>query len=299
MGINNTQDFYTDLLLNNQNVIFSTDTVWGIGGNAYSKKACDSIFQIKNRPADNPLIVHVQSIKQLSEFAEISPKAYKLINQFWPGPLTLIFQLKPNHTIATNILLNNNTVAVRMPSFNLHLLQCPVAAPSANISGYISPSKYDHALKLSILKNIPIFAKQIKKNIGIESTIFDPNTNTVLREGPISFKEIENILQEKVQSVSSIEMIAPGMKYKHYSPNIEVISNRRMRTGVILNIGKVTNKFYGKKTIHLKTNIEAQFYAYLHKAEQLAKKLNTYININYSNQLNFTIKNRLIKIINN
>lgn len=290
---------YLIKIANEENIIFSTDTIYGLGGSAYSEKACSQIFKIKNRPKDNPLIIHVGSIKQLNEFAVLSKNDVILINRFWPGPLTLLLQLKREHPLTKIILTNNNKVAVRMPSFNLQLFNhSPLAAPSANISGYISPSRHNHVLPFSLNKKIDLFPIYTNKNRSIESTIFDSQENQILREGPIQQKDIEKALNQKTFLVSeNQETIVPGMRYKHYSPNVKVISDLKETKGILYIIGKINVNVKGDKAIYLKKKFEKNFYLYLHKAEALAKKHNSYINIQYNKHINYSVLHKINKIL--
>ncbi len=289
-------NFLLNNLSKNKVWIFGTETIYGIGANAYDSTMCAKIFSIKNRPQDNPLIVHVGSIAQLNEFAELSDLDKLLINKFWPGPLTLILNLKSSSKIASNILVNNNKVAVRMPAKSLHLMKDhPIAAPSANISGYISPSLYDHALELYVrnYKEIEMVPSKKILSKNLESTIFDSTTRQILRHGPISLQEIQKIIPE-AQNVATATYVTPGAKYKHYSPNVQVISDISQKKGIVLVIGKKNSKFKGIKKYFVKNNL----YANLHIAEAYAKKNNTYINIEYDLKLPQALLEKLKKILN-
>jgi L-threonylcarbamoyladenylate synthase len=140
-----SNDIYkaAQFLNNNEIVAIPTETVYGLAASIYSEKAIRAIFELKNRPLVNPLIVHIGSLRDLNKVAEEVPDmAYKLMKRFWPGPLTLV--LKKTTAVPNSITAGKNTVAVRMPNHPqtlklLNLLPFPLAAPSANPSGYISP----------------------------------------------------------------------------------------------------------------------------------------------------------------
>lgn len=211
-------------------VAIPTETVYGLAGNAFSEKAVRKIFLLKNRPFYNPLIVHVKSINDLNNVAQDIPdQAYKLANHFWPGPLTLI--LKKRNSIAKAVTSGLDTVAVRMPNhpMALHLLErldFPLAAPSANPFGSISPTTAAHVFSYfgANLKNI-LDGGECER--GVESTIigFDDNKHPVLyRYGSISLEEIERVAgQVKISNKDDVKPNAPGMLSRHYAPVTESI----------------------------------------------------------------------------
>lgn len=235
-------DFYKDKegfrkcvnsIKKNNLVVFPTETVYGIGGNALSSEAVLKIFKVKERAKDNPLIVHVCN-KNISSYAKnISDDAFKLIEKFWPGPLTLILEKKniiPDETTA-----GRNTVAIRMPrnEIALELIResgCPIAAPSANISG--RPSGTNAKRCFDDLKNrIEFILDGENCEIGIESTVISmvDEIPLILRPGHITFKDIKNVIPnvkiyEKINEKINFENpISPGLKYKHYAPKCDMI----------------------------------------------------------------------------
>jgi L-threonylcarbamoyladenylate synthase len=212
-------------LLNDQNIVsIPTETVYGLAGNAFSDKAIERIFKLKNRPLFNPLIVHLKSIEQLSQVAtDIPAKAMALAQQFWPGPLTLV--LKKQSHISDLITAGKNTVAVRVPNHPLTLdllnkLNFPLAAPSANPFGCISPTKAIHVFNY--------FENELDAILdggdcisGIESTIigFEEEKPILYRLGSISFEEIENTIGEVYTNIANDKEIkSPGMLSSHYAP---------------------------------------------------------------------------------
>lgn len=216
------------LLKKGELVALPTETVYGLAANAVDEKAVKKIFTAKGRPQDNPLIVHVASRKQLEDIVqEIPLKANKLMNKFWPGPLTLIFSKKdliPDQTSA-----GLDTVAVRMPAHPLmlaviELSDLVLAAPSANTSGYPSPTQAAHVYN-DLNGKIPLILDGGHCHFGVESTVVDirKGKTRVLRPGGISREELAEFLDEKVilaaeDSQADKAVLSPGTKYRHYAP---------------------------------------------------------------------------------
>jgi len=216
-------------------VAFPTETVYGLGADGLNPNAIKKIFQAKKRPADNPLIFHISNKEDVKKFTKnIPPNAEKLMEKFWPGPLTLILKKSPIiPKIATGGL---NTIAIRMPSHRIalsliHSLGNPIVAPSANLFGKPSPTLAKHVLN-DLNGKINAVIDGGNTVIGIESTILDLTTNmpTILRPGKISYLELKKILKKVKYHPSLlgkkskiIKVKSPGMKYKHYSPNAKII----------------------------------------------------------------------------
>ncbi len=205
-------------------VAIPTETVYGLAGNAFDSLVVSQIFAAKQRPFFDPLIVHVGSSNQLLNCVEqVSPKAEKLMQAFWPGPLTLLFQKSMN--IPDIVTSGLPKVAVRMPNhpMTLQLLQqlsFPLAAPSANPFGYISPTSAEH-VQSHLGDVVPLILDGGFSSVGVESTIVDVSTTppSVLRLGGISVEEIEDCLGEPVMiQQSSSQPQAPGMLDSHYAP---------------------------------------------------------------------------------
>jgi L-threonylcarbamoyladenylate synthase len=217
------------LLQEGKVVAIPTETVYGLAANAFDDKAVAQIFEIKNRPLFNPLIVHIKSIEYLETVAKnIPPLAFQLAKQFWPGPLTLVLEKKSN--ISNLVTANKNTVGVRIPShsFSLELLNSldfPLAAPSANPFGYISPTTSEHVRK-QLGDKVPFILEGGVCEKGIESTIIGfENDNPVLyRVGAISNEEIEKCIGKlEVKNTAFVSPQAPGMFNKHYSPKTKFV----------------------------------------------------------------------------
>lgn len=246
-------------------VAFPTETVYGLGANAFNEKAIAKIFLAKERPADDPLIVHISETTALEKIVlEIPDCAQKLIKQFWPGPLSLIF--KKGSLIPTNVTAGLDTVAIRMPSnkIALQLIKLsgiPIAAPSANLFGKPSPTIAQHVIN-DLDGKIDLIIDGGPTDIGVESTILDVTTTppTLLRPGGITLEMIEKVIGKieihplTIDKSSIIEIKAPGMSYKHYAPLAKVILLEG-NTNAVMRIGKQLAREYnlsGKKVGFLK-----------------------------------------------
>ncbi len=213
-----------------------TETVYGLAGNAFDDDAVLKIFRVKNRPQFDPLIVHTYSIAQVASFVtEFSEKAQQLAQAFWPGPLTLL--LPKTETISDLVTSGLNTVAVRIPNHPLTLellstLDFPLAAPSANPFGYISPTSAIHVEK-QLGEKISYILDGGESEVGIESTIvgFEDNEAIVYRLGGTSVEAIEQVIGP-VKSVvpSNSNPKAPGMLKSHYAPTKPLVINRLAHT---------------------------------------------------------------------
>ena len=217
------------ILKNDQLIGFPTETVYGLAGNIFSEKAIRSIFKIKKRPKFNPLIVHISKIEDLKTIAsEIPENAKKLANAFWPGPLTLL--LKKHESVSDLITAGKDTVAVRIPNHPLALaildaLDFPLAAPSANPFGSISPTTAQHVADYFREQIEAVFDGGSCDN-GIESTIvgFENEKIIIYRLGAISIEAIETIVGKTERYINNnIDPEAPGMLSKHYAPKTKFI----------------------------------------------------------------------------
>ena len=212
-------------------VAFPTETVYGLGAVYNNEAALLRIFAVKGRPADNPLIVHIASLEQLTGLVnEVSPKAELLIKAFWPGPLTLVFPKK--NSVPDLVTAQLTTVAVRMPSHPvalelLRLTGVPIAAPSANLSGQPSPTQAEHVIE-DLNGKIEFIIDAGSSTAGLESTVLSLNDRTplILRPGTVTKEMIETVLGEPVE-MADLSLVdrpqAPGMKYRHYAPKAKVI----------------------------------------------------------------------------
>ena len=229
-------------------VAFPTETVYGLGANALDEEAVKKIFIAKGRPQDNPLIVHVCS-KNISELVKEVPEvAQRMIDKFWPGPLTTI--LEKNDIIPNMTSANLNTVGIRMPSSEIalkliELSKRPIAAPSANISGRPSPTEVERCIE-DLNGKVDYIIGGESSDIGVESTIIDCTVNPplVLRPGGITLemlKEIDSNIEIdsalKSKPTENFKPKAPGMKYRHYAPkaHLKIIKGKNEKTIEIIN----------------------------------------------------------------
>ncbi|XVN41032.1 MAG: L-threonylcarbamoyladenylate synthase [Rickettsia endosymbiont of Argas persicus] len=242
-------------------VVFPTETVYGIGADATNHQACLKIFQFKNRPAINPLIVHVASIEQAKEIGEFNYMAEKIVEKFWPGPLSIVVPLKKKANIAPAVMAGLKTIAIRMPSHPLALQLIkqsgkPIAAPSANPSNYISPTRAEHVIK-HFEDNEEIFIltpEDYRSEYGLESTIIDITTNTItiLREGFITAETLEKAFDIKIYKASENSTIkAPGMLSKHYSPIVPIRLNATTLNGKEIGLNFGDSKLKGLFSLNL------------------------------------------------
>ena len=218
-------------------VAFPTETVYGLGGNGLDKEAARKIYAAKGRPSDNPLILHVSKMEEVYPLVESVPeKAKRLMESFWPGPLTLI--LKKSKIVPLESTGGLDTVAIRCPdnALTLELIEragLPVAGPSANLSGSPSPTEASHVYH-DLSGRIEGILDDGAVGIGVESTILDMSTDrpTLLRPGAITLEDLTEVLGEKPEIDPTLfgkKMEdgfipkAPGMKYRHYAPKAEMI----------------------------------------------------------------------------
>jgi L-threonylcarbamoyladenylate synthase len=232
-----------EFIRNGGTVVFPTETVYGLGADALNSKAVEKIFKAKGRPQDNPLIIHVSSKNIEAYVKEVPQVANKLIDKFWPGPLTIILRKKdiiPNVTSA-----NLDSIGIRMPDNEIarkliELSNTTIAAPSANISGRPSPTDLQRCIE-DLNGRVDCILGGDQSDIGVESTIVDCTVipPIVLRPGGITLEmlrevdstiEIDKAIMEKPKE--NLKPKAPGMKYKHYAPNakVTIISGERKKT---------------------------------------------------------------------
>jgi L-threonylcarbamoyladenylate synthase len=277
-------------LLAGEVVAIPTETVYGLAGAINSNAAIEKIFKIKNRPATNPLIVHISKHEDIDLVAtEIPQAALKLAEALWPGPLTLVLKKQPG--ISDLITAGSNTVAVRMPKHPLTLsllqhLEIPIAAPSANPFGRVSPTMAGHVFDY-FNGTIPLILDGGACNIGIESTIvgFEDGEAVLYRYGTIIPEEIEKVIGNiHVNTQVKDTPKAPGMFLKHYSPRTPLIFTDDVETVIKYHSGKRVGVLsYNKPltwgaaafeiVLSEKGNIEeaaAGIYAALHKLDNEA-----------------------------
>lgn len=217
------------LLKRGELVAIPTETVYGLAGNALQEKAVAKIFEVKNRPSFDPLIVHIPDLHAVKRYADNLPmKALALASHFWPGPLTLLFKKK--HLIPDLVTSGLDTVGMRCPNHPLTLsllqeLDFPLAAPSANPFGYVSPTRPEHVNE-QLGDKIAYILDGGSCEVGIESTIigFVEEKPTLYRLGGLSVEEIERVVGSvDLQLNASSNPQAPGQLKSHYAPAKQVI----------------------------------------------------------------------------
>jgi len=215
-----------DYLKEGKLVAIPTETVYGLGANGLDEKACRNIFKTKNRPADNPLILHISNIDMLYNLVENVNDDAKKLMKLWPGPLTMIF--KKSDLIPDVVTAKGDTVAVRFPVDEIaraiiEKADVPIAAPSANISGRPSPTNASDCY-YDLNGKIPLIIDGGSCDIGIESTVIDMSENppTILRPGYYTLEMIREIIPEVRLDDALVDdnkiPKSPGQKYKHYAP---------------------------------------------------------------------------------
>jgi len=215
-------------------VVFPTETVYGLGANGLDVGAVEKIFAAKVRPQDNPLILHIYSIDQIKDLVEEIPDiAKKCIEEFWPGPLTILF--KKSSKVPGIITAGLDTVAIRMPQNKIaleliRLSRVPIAAPSANISGKPSPTSAKHVVE-DLSGKVDMIIDGGETGIGLESTVLDLSGHIpmILRPGGVTEEDLKKIIpnittdSSIIKSDDNLVPKSPGQKYRHYAPKSEMI----------------------------------------------------------------------------
>ena len=250
------------LLKQEQIACLPTETVYGLAGNAYSKKAIKRIFKLKKRPRKNPLIIHYYEIKDAKKDVVLNKNFFKLYKKFCPGPITFVLKKNKTSKISSFASANLDTVAVRFPNHKvirtiLKSINFPLAMPSANLSSGLSPvSAFDVFEEFN--KKINIIINGGKTKIGIESTVVDISGKPkILRPGIISLVEIKKILKINL-STNKSKIRSPGMLKKHYSPGIPVVLNQKPKNPdhAYIVFGKKFKKFKNCFNLSKKANLK-------------------------------------------
>ena len=258
-----------------------TETVYGLAGSAYSKKAVEKIYSLKKRPKINPLIIHYYNLNKLSDDVEINKTFLKLYKKLCPGPITFVMKKKKSSKICSIATAKLDTVAVRFPSNKktriiLSKLNFPLAMPSANKSTGISPVR---ALDVAeeFKNKIKIIIDDGNSKIGIESTVVDLTEKIrILRPGIISNKKISKILGKKIKIAKKHHKIkSPGALKKHYSPNIPMKLNqiKAKKNHAFITFGKNYDKAQNTFNLSRKSNLD-EAAKNLYKIFRKIKKLN-------------------------
>jgi L-threonylcarbamoyladenylate synthase len=235
-------------------VVFPTETVYGLGANALSAEACQKIFEAKGRPQDNPLIVHVADF-DVSKYVKYVPdNAKRLMEAFWPGPLTII--MPKSDTIPEKVTGGLDSVAIRMPENKtarklIELAGVPIAAPSANTSGRPSPTTIEHCIE-DLKGKVNMIIGGEKCEVGLESTVVDTTGDSVviLRPGGVTKEMLESVVGEvlidpAIMNKPSKDLVpkSPGMKYRHYAPKAPVTIVKGELDNIVTYINNRTREF--------------------------------------------------------
>lgn len=301
-------------------VLFPTETVYGIGANGLDDNAVKKIFIAKNRAQDNPLILHISNIKMIDKFAkDLTELEKKLINDFFPGPLTIILKRKDN--VPNSVTAGLNTVGIRKPSNEIardliELSNTPIAAPSANISGKPSGTNVQDIFK-ELNNKVDYILDGGDTKIGLESTVIRVINNKIhiLRPGKITYDDLNKYAKVIIDShvfenvKNKEKVLSPGMKYKHYAPNTKCILVYSDNKNKLVNeLKKYDNKnnliITNNKNIKLFNNsigygksleeISHNIYKILRKVDNKNKKLVIIEGVK-SEGLGLAIMNRLIR----
>ncbi len=239
-------------------VVFPTETVYGLGADALNQNAVLNIFEAKGRPSDNPLIVHIADKDEVYKLMmDIPDDAIKLMDKFWPGPLTLVG--KKTSSVPHSVTAGLDTVAVRMPKNKIALslikeAKLPVAAPSANLSGRPSPTTAKHVID-DLNGRVDVIIEAGNSDIGVESTVLDITLwpPVILRPGGVSKEQLEEFLGKVDIDPSlmekNLDMLipkSPGMKYKHYSPKAELVVVEGELSNVVEKINALVEEYKRK-----------------------------------------------------
>ncbi len=216
------------LIKSGELVVFPTETVYGLGANAFDEDAVKKIFVAKGRPQDNPLIVHISSLEQVKDIAvDIPDGFFEIAKLYMPGPISVI--LKKSDKIPSIVTAGGDTVAVRMPEnkYTRELISksFPLAAPSANKSKHISPTTAQHVYD-DLNGEVALILDDGDCRVGIESTVFDLTSEkpTILRPGAITAEMLAEIFGEVSENGKVIKIAkSPGMKYTHYAPKVPAV----------------------------------------------------------------------------
>ena len=256
-------------------VAFPTETVYGLGANALNGGAVIALFEAKRRPLDNPPILHVADAREVYKLArEVPRQAETLMKKFWPGPLTLVF--KRSSVVPEVTVAGLNTVAIRMPKHNVALALikqsgCPIAAPSANLSGKPSPTTAQHVYE-DLNGRIDAILDGGASAVGVESTVVDVSVEPpmILRPGGTTSEALKQVLGsvklhpfvEAEQEIPLENAKSPGMKHKHYSPKADVILVEGAVPAVTSRIQELAQSymFQGVKVGILATDETVEFY---------------------------------------
>ncbi|NNU79686.1 threonylcarbamoyl-AMP synthase [Halovulum dunhuangense] len=263
-------------------VAFPTETVYGLGADATNPRAVASVFEAKGRPRFNPLIVHVPDLEAARKIARFDARALALADAFWPGPLTLVLPLAEGARVADLVTAGLPSVAIRVPEHPLAqaLLRefgGPVAAPSANPSGRISPTTADHVLD-GLSGRIAAVLDGGPTGVGVESTILGLTGDAplLLRPGGLPLEALEDALGEAVATDISGDITAPGQLKSHYAPGVDLVLNADVADAGALWLA--FGPLAGRRGLSLSERRDlreaaAKLFAHLHAIDALAREM--------------------------
>ena len=300
-----------DVLKRGGLVAFPTETVYGLGADAFNSDAVARVYEAKGRPSDNPMIVHIARASDLSLLTtKLTPDIVRLADEYWPGPLTMVLEKREN--IPSRTTGGLDTVGVRLPDnpIAIELIRLagkPIAAPSANISGSPSPTKAEHVIA-DLSGKVDIILAGPDSHVGIESTVVDMTVTPaqVLRPGLISADDLAQTLGRPVEIDTQLEDAAPrapGMKYRHYAPNAEMIvfegapDNVRAEIERIKSLNEKIGRCVGVMLFEEKAYTDAahDFYAMLRKMDESGVDLILAGALAADDGLGFAVMNRMMK----
>jgi len=291
-------------------VAFPTETVYGIGADAFNEEAVGRVYEAKGRPSDNPMIVHIARASDIGLLArEITSDVVKLADAFWPGPLTMV--LPKRAEVPSRVTGGLDTVGVRLPDSDIALAfirfaETPVAAPSANLSGRPSPTTSRHVIEdLDGKVDMIIIGPDCR--IGIESTVIDMTVDPpqILRPGVVTIDAIEAVLEKPVINAADKDDAprAPGMKYRHYAPDAEMIviqGNRERVKSEIIRVKELNERIglnVGVLLFEEKDFITAahDFYAELRALDESGVDMIIAGALPETDGIGFAVMNRMLK----
>ncbi|WP_262695457.1 L-threonylcarbamoyladenylate synthase [Kordiimonas aquimaris] len=229
---NGAIDRAVEKIFDSELVALPTETVYGLAADALNDVAVKKIYHAKGRPSHNPLICHVSNNAMAQRYVRVTPLAKLLMDSFWPGPLTIVLPQIPENGIAPTVSAGLETLAVRCPAANttreiISKLDRPIAAPSANISGKLSPTTAQDVLN-DFDGKIPLIIDGGATKVGIESTIVAVHDNQIklLRPGMVTADDIVHATSVPVRDYEGTQIVAPGQLQSHYAPNAAVLLNQ-------------------------------------------------------------------------
>lgn len=257
-----------------------TETVYGLAADATNDEAVARIFEAKGRPQFNPLIIHVSGAEMAARYVLFSPLAEKLAAAFWPGPLTLVLPRRTDSNLSLLVSAGLDTVGVRMPDHPvaqslINAIGRPLAAPSANRSGTISPTSADH-VRQSLGERVDMIIDGGQCAVGVESAIvkIDGGEAILLRPGGVARADIERVIEKPLANADGRRIEAPGMMTSHYAPNVKIRLNAtEQKDGeAFLGFGEISG---GERALNLSPSGDlreaaANLFKHLHALDRMA-----------------------------